>query len=35
MAKPYTAGKHVSLVSLPLSYQLLSPKVAQIDDAIE
>lgn len=38
MTKSHVGSKRVSLFSfssLPVSYDLLSPKVAQVDDAIE
>lgn len=35
MTKSHSGSKHVSLVRLPVSYNLLSPNVAQVDDAIQ
>lgn len=35
MTKSHMGCKHVSLFCLPVSDNLLSPKVAQIDDALQ
>lgn len=35
MTKLHSRSKHVSLIRLPVSYNLLSPKIAQVDGAFE